>query len=348
MFAGTELPVRKSEGKRSRILGLQENEKTILDIIYPPSEQNEFENDVDEDAFNERPGPRAGIQTLEQYLRSDESSILQNILNELKNSNREKWQSMTLEDLYPAFLTGGNFLMEDTTVKELNIICMELRCYTGWNWASTNMIKAEIVNSIVKTFGGDNFVRVERRKKKIFNPETLVACCVNHIKSNDFPKEHIQIPIASFWQIQNRNQWYSNATVPMRCFVPPTEQNELKTIEFFSYPEYSSQRNQIEFRTFDFTHILTNLRTQILTWGFDFCKKEHFEYLSLKKPGLLSLALVLEKTDSKMRLQPCACSTTMWSDSCGKINLIKQLTSLGLCVIGMMHVIDAVCLLIQE
>ena len=48
-----ELPVRKSEGKRSHILGLQENEKTILDIIYPPNEQNEFEGDVDEDAFNE-------------------------------------------------------------------------------------------------------------------------------------------------------------------------------------------------------------------------------------------------------------------------------------------------------
>ena len=73
----------------------------------------------------------------------------------------------------------------------------------------------------------------------------------------------------------------------------------METLEFFSYPEYSIKRNQLEFRTFDFTHILTNLQTQILTRGFDYCKKEHFEYLSLKKPGLLSLVLVFEKTDQQ-------------------------------------------------
>ena len=82
---------------------------------------------------------------------------------------------------------------------------MELHCITGHNWASSNMVKAEIVNSIVKAFGGDNFVQVERRKKRIFNPESLVTHCVNYIKSNDFPKEHIQIPIASLWQIRNKN-----------------------------------------------------------------------------------------------------------------------------------------------
>ena len=161
------------------------------------------------------------------------------------------------------------------------------------------MVKVEIVNSIVKAFGGDNFVQVEHRKKQIFNPESLVTHCVNYIKSNDFPKEHIQIPIASLWQIRNKNRWYSNATIPLNSFIPSNEQNQVKTIEFFSYPEYSIQRNKLEFRTFDFTHILTNLQTQILTRGLEYCKKEHFEYLCTKKPGLLSLALVFEKTDQQ-------------------------------------------------
>ena len=58
----------------------------------------------------------------------------------------------------------------------------------------------------------------------------------------------------------------------------------------------------MEFRTFDFTHVLTNLQTQILTRGLEYCRKEHFEYLSTKKPGLLSLALVFEKTDQQNAL----------------------------------------------
>ena len=72
-----------------------------------------------------------------------------------------------------------------------------------------------------------------------------------------------------------------------------------ETINFFSYPAYSIERDQIEFRTFDFTHILMNLHTQVLTRGLEYCKKEHFEHLCTHKPGLLSLALVFEKTDQQ-------------------------------------------------
>ena len=55
----------------------------------------------------------------------------------------------------------------------------------------------------------------------------------------------------------------------------------------------------MEFRTFDFTHILTNLRTQILTRGLDYCKKEHYEHLSANRPDILSLALVVDKIDQQ-------------------------------------------------
>ena len=161
------------------------------------------------------------------------------------------------------------------------------------------MVKAEIMNEIVKTFGGNNFVNVECRKKKIFNPESLVTLCVNSMKNNSFPKELIQIPLASLWQIEHRHEWFGRATVPLKCYVPTSTQGKIQTIDFFSYPEFCHTRNQLEFRTFDFMHVLTNLRTQILTQGLEYCKREHFEHLSLHKPGLLSLALVFEKMDQQ-------------------------------------------------
>ena len=64
------------------------------------------------------------------------------------------------------------------------------------------------------------------------------------------------------------------------CVVPSKNADSKEYMEYFSYPNVSDDRQQIEFRTFDFTHILTNLRTQILTRGLEFCHKTHFEHLS--------------------------------------------------------------------
>ena len=217
----------------------------------------------------------------------------------MKNSNPGKWSDKSIEDLFPTLLTNGASLLEETTVKELNIMCLELHCATGRNWASSNMVKVEIVNEIVKAFSGNNFVNVERRKKKLFNPESLVTLCVNSMKNNSFPKELIQIPLASLWQIEHRHEWFGRATVPLKCYVPTSTQGKIQTIDFFSYPEFCHTRNQLEFRTFNFTHVLTNLCTQILIRGLEYCKREHFEHLNIHKSGLLSLALVFEKTDQQ-------------------------------------------------
>ena len=256
-------------------------------------------NDQEEDGVNEAENEQQRTLSLDEYLKSDSCVILTNILNELKNSNPGKWLDKSIEDLFPALLTNRTSFVKETTVKELNIMCLELHCATGRNWSSSNMVKVEIVNEIVKAFGGNNFVNIERRKKKLFNPESLVTLCVNSMKNNSFPKKLIQIPLASLLQIEHRHEWFGRATVPLKCYVPTSTQGKIKTIDFFSYPEFCHLRNQLEFRTFDFMHVLTNLHTQILTQGLEYCKREHFEHLSIHKPGLLSLALVFEKTDKQ-------------------------------------------------
>ena len=288
--------------RKGHIFGLQENEENLLDVLLPTNNLDNAENDDLEMEVVENGIPQIGRPSLEEYLRSDKCSLLDNIMNELINSNPGKWETKTPEDLFPGLLNVGQALLSETTVKELTIICLEMRCVTGRNWSSSNMVKAEIVNIIVKAFGGDSFVEVDRRKKKMFNPETLSTCCINYIKSADFPQEHIQIPLATLRQMENKNAWLNNATVPLSSYVPvstTSDTHKHRVINLFSYPAYETARNQIEFRTFDFTHILTNIQTQILTRGLDYCKKEHFEHLCINKPGLLSLTLVFEKTDQQ-------------------------------------------------
>ena len=88
----------------------------------------------------------------------------------------------------------------------------------------------------------------------------------------------------------------------MQLSIPVAQEDKQKPpkkIELFSYPEFSCERNQLEAITFDFTHILTNIRCQILTRGFDYCKKEHFEELCKDRPDILSIALVFNKKDTQ-------------------------------------------------
>ena len=92
--------------------------------------------------------------TLESFLLGDECSLLQNILNQLRNFNATKWQDKSKHFLYPHLLTDANEMMKFCIVKELNIIATEMRCIMGRIWFSNGAIKSENVNQIVSAFGG--------------------------------------------------------------------------------------------------------------------------------------------------------------------------------------------------
>ena len=181
--------------KKGRLFGLQENEQNLLDVMFTSGELHSVEDENNDNPPDTPENPV--IPTLEHFLLSDKCLLLTNILNELTNSNQNKWEGKTVDDLFPGLLNNGPVLYSEVTVKDLNMICVEMRCFTGHNWCSSNMVKAEIVNVIVKAFGSDIYIDVERRKKKLFNPETLTTTCINHIKSIEYPAEHIQIPLAS-------------------------------------------------------------------------------------------------------------------------------------------------------
>ena len=294
-----ETPGTSTKQKLPKTVGLQENENSILDILKPMySISLDIEN-ANADSFENEEDM---TDNLENILKNTQCALLKNILNEPVNCNSEKWLGKTVDDLFPELLTNGDNLCKQTTVKELQIICNEMRFCTGRVWSSSNMLKADIANSIVKAFGGTQLTLRQSNKKmrRNFNPETLVQIRTNYVKSTAYPVQQLQVPLATCFQIANHDKWISQSPVCLYGTIPAeneTARNE--TIEFFSYPEYNKELTQIEFRTFDFTHILTNLRTQILTRRLEYCKKEHFEHLSTNRSDILSLALVIDKIDQQ-------------------------------------------------
>ena len=82
------------------------------------------------------------------------------------------------------------------------------------------------------------------------------------------------------------------------AYIPNNDATEVHdVVEHFSIPEFSIERDQVELKTMDYTHMLTNMRNHILTHGDDFCPKEHFQHIADNRPDILSRALVHDKID---------------------------------------------------
>ena len=294
---GTGQTVNTRKKKRKIQLGLTDGERDILPLLVP--EESVENGNIEEDFL---PDLHVGNINLEHYLLSNECPLLNNILTQLKVFNCEKWDGKTNEYLYTNILTDARELIKMCTLKELNIIATELRCYTGRIWYSANLLKAENANVIVSAFGGTKLTNVDtyRKKDKLYQPDTLVIMASCALKSEAYPVQHLQISLGTLIQRQMKRDWYANATCPLLAPIPHEHNSApVKSMEFFSYPEMNYEHNQLEPRTFDFTHILTNIRNQILTQGFDYCRKEHFEELCKKRPDILSIALVYDRIDTQ-------------------------------------------------
>ena len=226
MFAGNT----NNRNRLKKNLGLQENEQDILSLINSDINNENLTNLEDEDDTLPDLNPRG-----------DECSLLQNILNQLQNFNATKWQDKSKHFLYPHLLTDTNKMMKFCIVKELNIIATEMRCITGRIWFSNGAIKSENVNLIVSTFGGVCFPNQEisRHKRKLYQPDSLVLITSQALRNENFPIEHLQIPLATLIQRENTRKWKENATCNL--FAPIPSENDpriIKPLEYFSYPEF--------------------------------------------------------------------------------------------------------------
>ena len=67
--------------------------------------------------------------------------------------------------------------------------------------------------------------------------------------------------------------------------------------QLFCYPEFSGQRKELETRTLDFSHILTNIRMHICRHGYDFYKTGQFLELCSERPDILSHSIVEDRAD---------------------------------------------------
>ena len=206
--------------KKKKIqLGLLQDERHILQLLLPESVPETDNGEVDEDFL---PDLRPGNENLENYLLSNDCPLLSNIVTQLKVFNHDKWDGKSKEYMYTHLLTDGNELNKMCTLRELNIIATELRCFTGRLWYSANLLKGENVNVIVSAFGRIKLTRIDSscKKEKLYQPDTLLILASCAVKNELFPVEHLQISLGTVIQHKMNEDWYTNATCPLEVPIP--------------------------------------------------------------------------------------------------------------------------------
>ena len=152
---------------------------------------------------------------------------------------------------------------------------------------------------MTKAFGGDTFLDIPthsiNKKTKV---KTLQQLAKEVLLDDTYKVEQLQVALANAIHSEKREQWLHNCPIHLSAYIPHVWEDHLE-FEMFSYLEFSLKRQQVEHRTLDYTHILTNMKTHILSKGYDFCQKEHFQELATENPNLLSRPLVFNNIDQQ-------------------------------------------------
>ena len=170
---------------------------------------------------------------------------------------------------------------------------------TGHKFFISGIPKAVNVNNISKAFGADEFMALliwhENLKRKV---KTLQILSKEILMHEDYKVTQLQVALANAMHREKCKKWIEDCPINLLGYVPDINSNHV-LFQMFSYPEYNKKRKQIEHRTLDYTHILTNMKRHILTKGYEFCPKEHFQQLAHLKQDLLSRPLVFYNIDQQ-------------------------------------------------
>ena len=88
-----------------------------------------------------------------------------------------------------------------------------------------------------------------------------------------YSKEYLQIVVTNTMFADAVNQWLNQTTLPMEIRVDQDD-GDYFDHTCHSYPEYSENREQHEYRCIDPGHTLANMWSQISRHGYDSCSKQ--------------------------------------------------------------------------
>ena len=287
---------------KSRIIGLQDDEQNLLHLL-PYHVLNDIELDdiythPDDDDHEYLPD-LVNNPVLHNILTGDNCPLLRDILSSLQENNFIKWQFVTIYDLYPDILTDPRILVSRCWKAEIGIIGQVMEAHTGRQFYVSSANKSTNANIICSAFECDTLIEAPKcgRKQKLFTPKTLLLLATETISHDNYPIQRIQCSYGKLLHTLTMAEWDYKRPLGINPAVQINSDGD--TIDLFSYPEHISVRNQIEHRTLDYSHILTNIRMHLCKDGYTYCKSKHFRQLATERPDILSKSAVFDQSDAQ-------------------------------------------------
>ena len=260
-------------------LGLLPHEDNITSLIesHDVDDNNLIEENGTEDYLPDLDNPIAS------FLEKSEVTLLADIVNELTNVNPTKWANINCADLLPDILQNAENMNRTCTIKDLHAIAKVLELHTGRCWYNTKDRKHTNIIMMVEAFAGKQFLAVEDRHiSKSRSVQSLQYLAKECIMKDNYPLICLKAAYPNALLKKHKKIWDAKCRIKLLGYIPSAgEDKEVEHVfEYFSYPEYSALRQQLEFWTMDYTHMLMNMHNHILTHGYDYCLREHYHQLA--------------------------------------------------------------------
>ena len=235
-------------------------------------------------------------------------SCLRSILSKLQAiNNKHKWNEENVNTFLTKYFSSKANITK-LFLYEMDIINAEIHTYFGKNVFNKKDKKKIRVNKFYEELRKlPQFIQYESSDDEeiIRNPLSLKEFAMKMLLNRKYPKEYLAACVCEINHPEELEVWKQRSTLPRKLSCP----NCNDCHEIFSYPERSLQTLNLQMRTFDYTHILNNLRFHICNKGFNNVSKEAFLRVSDVDSSVLPRAIVEDKLDR----QSCSLSQRFFS-----------------------------------
>ena len=194
---------------------------------------------------------------------------------------------MELDHLYDQFLSSTHKIFQGFTSHKLDLLIKTFhnhesrKCKLPPIGKGTKTMKA---NQIGFLLGHSD--RISPKKKNL-GLCPLKKLCLEEIRVN-VPLMVVQQALQCWEYLICLPNWLHLSPVPMTIEIS----GQMVDFDCFNYPEFCESRNQVEARTIDPSHILTNLRLHATQKGFFKCDPQAFKRVSVANNDILGRALL--------------------------------------------------------
>ena len=239
------------------------------------------------DIYHDNDGDNTQMQ-LEDFLFSPRLQLIKEILNKLQTMGKApEWVEYTEEDLFPHILIDKKTLLMFSRY-DIDLIIGVIEKYTWRKIFASKDTKDIRAPKSAFLFGSG---------KLLYNKPKVVPQLKNLAQNivETFPLTVLQSIYASVIHVENTNNWNLRSTITMKAYIPIVKDS----IPLFYFPEKSTERQQIEFHTLDYTHQLTNLRSIVCRKGIENVCRSEFVRICNEFPSILSKAIVEGECDKQ-------------------------------------------------